>query len=130
VAAVDPKKYLFRLAVQRIDQRIQARLEETDYMTTFADSLEIQNGSNPANLTVQPATQAALRFIRDGRDLSHYVRMDVLYQAYMVAGVILLNGVTLKDWPHAPMRRLSLAGRDAYCLRSMTSLSANGRKSR
>jgi hypothetical protein len=109
---------------QRIDQRIQARLEETDYMTIFADWLENQNGCNPANLTVPPATQAALRFIRDGRDLSHYVRLDILYQAFMVAGLILLNGVTLNETTNPFLFRFPFDEKNPYGPRGSTPVQA------
>ena len=38
-----------------------------------------------------------MRFIRDGRDISQYVRLDFLFQAYFVAALILVNGITLNE---------------------------------
>jgi len=82
---------------QFLDQRIQARAAGSDYMLNFAEWLEVQNGCNPANMAVPTDTQAPVRFIRNGRDISHYVRLDVLYQAYFVAALNLINGVTLNE---------------------------------
>lgn len=82
---------------QSVDQRIHARAPGTDYMLNFAEWLDVQNGCSPANLVVPPATQAPVRFIRNGRDISHYVRLDALFQAYFVATLNLINGVTLNE---------------------------------
>ncbi|MDQ3684062.1 MAG: vanadium-dependent haloperoxidase [Acidobacteriota bacterium] len=82
---------------QRIDQRIGARAPGVDYLTGFQNWLDIQNGCVPANLAIPPAMVAPSRFIRDGRDISQYVRLDILHQAYFVAALILLNGITLNE---------------------------------
>lgn len=82
---------------QRIDQRINARAASTDYMTSFAEWLDVQNGCNPLDLAIPPDTQTPLRFIRNGRDIAQYVHLDVLYQAYFVAALILINGITLNE---------------------------------
>ncbi len=60
------------------------RAQRTDHMMGFQDWLDVQNGYAPLNLIVPPDSQVPLRFIRNGRDISHYVRLDVLYQAYFV----------------------------------------------
>lgn len=82
---------------QRVDQRINARANQIDYLTQYQAWLDNQNGCVPFSLAIPPATEAPLRFIRDGRDISQYVRLDVLYQAYFVAALILLNGITLNE---------------------------------
>jgi membrane-associated phospholipid phosphatase len=82
---------------QRVDQRIEARAPGVDYMTGFQDWLDIQNGCAPDSLLIPPDAQTPLRFIRNGRDISQYVRLDVLYQAYFVAALILINGITLNE---------------------------------
>lgn len=82
---------------QSVDQRIHARAPGSDFLTGFADWLDVQNGCIPLNLNIPPATEAPVRFIRNGRDISHYVRLDVLYQAYFVATLVLLNGITLNE---------------------------------
>lgn len=82
---------------QRVDQRIDARAAQTDYMRKFPEWLDVQNGCIPRNLIVPPDVQVPLRFIRNGRDISHYVRLDILYQAYFVAALLLINGITFGE---------------------------------
>lgn len=73
---------------QRVDQRIQTNAPGIDFMTTFAEWLDTQNGvNNTLSLTPGP-----LVFCRNGRDLAQYVHIDVLFQAYFVALLILLGG--------------------------------------
>lgn len=77
---------------QRVDQRVATNVANVDFMTNFADWLDVQNGRNPSLSTI-PAVGAPV-FVFDGRALSHYVRIDALYQAYFVAALILLgNGI-------------------------------------
>lgn len=82
---------------QRVDQRITARATGIDYLTNLGDWLDVQNGCVPSSLAIPPDTQVPLRFIRNGRDIGQYVRLDVLHQAYFVAALILLNGITLNE---------------------------------
>jgi hypothetical protein len=57
-----------------------------NYLTTEADWLDRQNGVLPSTgLTYEPL----LRYIRNGRDLSQWVHIDVLYQAYFQAALAL-----------------------------------------
>lgn len=74
---------------QRIDQRIRTTTP-VDFMTHFTSWLEVQNGYQP----MISQTPDRLVFCRNGRDLSQYVHVDALYQAYFVACLILLaNGM-------------------------------------
>jgi hypothetical protein len=57
----------------------------SDHMTSFSDWLAVQNGNVPG--TAQFANQR--RYIRNGRDLSEWVHIDVLFQAYFNACLIL-----------------------------------------
>ncbi len=82
---------------QRVDQRTNARASGTDYLIGFQQWLDNQNGCVPASLMIPPDSQVPLRFIRNGRDISQYVRLDVLHQAYFVAALILINGITLNE---------------------------------
>ncbi len=84
-----------QFGAQRLDQRIRNYAAGTDYLTQFADWLDVQDGCVP-NLRI-PFDDRGLTYIRDGRGLSQYVRLDILYQAYFVAALILLNGVTLNE---------------------------------
>ena len=57
-----------------------------DYMTTVSEYQNIQNGVPP---TRHLAFDPTFRFVRQGRDLAAYTRVDVLYQAYFVAFLVL-----------------------------------------
>jgi hypothetical protein len=73
---------------QRVDQRIQSNAPGIDFMTTFQDWLDTQNGIQ----TTAAITPGNLVFCNDGRALSQYVHVDVLFQAYFVAFLILAGG--------------------------------------
>jgi hypothetical protein len=58
----------------------------SDYMTSPDEYRLIQNGGNShRQLVIDPT----FRFIRNGRDLAAYTNVDVLYQAYFVAFLVL-----------------------------------------
>ena len=77
---------------QRIDTRIQTNQAE-DFMTTFPEWLDVQNGCNPT----RSITPGPLVFCRNGRDLSQYVHIDALFQAYFVGCLNLLGNGYLAD---------------------------------
>lgn len=69
-----------------IDQKMHTPVANIDFMTSWSDYLSIQRGNAPGNsLTFDPSK----RYIRNGRDLSQWVHMDVLYQAYFQAMLVL-----------------------------------------
>ena len=72
-----------------IDQKIRTYPSGSNYMTDPTEFLRIQNGGNPP---VQQ-TDTILRYIRNGRDLSAWVHMDILYGAYFNAMNILMTPV-------------------------------------
>lgn len=57
-----------------------------DYMTTFADYLSIQNGATPASADV---IDPVSRYMRMGRDMAQWVHIDVLFQGYFQAFLVL-----------------------------------------
>ncbi len=73
---------------QRVDQRIRTNAAGIDFMTTFAEWLDVQNGCNETTTL----TPGPLVFCRNGRDLGQYVHIDVLFQAYFVALLVLAGG--------------------------------------
>ena len=75
----------------------------TDYMQTWGEWLDVQNG---ANLMGREAylDNPAYRFITTPRDLATYVHYDALYQAYLNACLILL-GLEVPFDPDMPFRR-------------------------
>jgi hypothetical protein len=77
------------MGANTIDQRITPRPAGVDYMKTFTTWLAIQNGG--ATIEAVPAPVDPLRFIYNGRDLSHWVHIDVLWQAYYHAALLLMG---------------------------------------
>jgi len=73
---------------QRIDSRIKTVAPE-DYMTRFSDWLEVQNGCKPSN--GNDCGTGEFLYIRNGRDLGQYVHVDLPYQAYYNACLLLLG---------------------------------------
>lgn len=59
-----------------------------DFMTSPSEWLAIQNGIPPFKAF---AFDSTARYIRNGRDLSWFVRQDFSYQAYLAAALILLS---------------------------------------
>jgi hypothetical protein len=71
-----------------ITQQFQTDVAGVDFMTTFADWLAVQNGQAPfppRQLDSQP------RHLRNGRDISAYVHVDVLFEAYLNACLYLID---------------------------------------
>jgi hypothetical protein len=58
----------------------------TNYMTSVAEYQMIQNGGDSGR---QIAFDSTFRYLRNGRDLAAYTHVDVLYQGYFVAFLIL-----------------------------------------
>lgn len=71
---------------QPLTQQMVSYLPNIDYMTSFADWLTVQNG-NVTGLENQVDPQ--LRYQRCGRDLTAFTHVDVLYQAYFTALLVL-----------------------------------------
>jgi hypothetical protein len=68
-----------------IEQKLRTTLAGTDYMTTEASWLEVQNGYSQA----PDQFEATRRYLINGRDLGQWVHMDALFQAYFQACLIL-----------------------------------------
>lgn len=78
-----------------INQRITTTVPNVDYMTDFATWLAIQNGAAPVSGNVFDPT---LRYIRNGRDIGQWVHIDVLFQGYFQAFLIIAGmGVPFDD---------------------------------
>jgi len=74
-------------------QKFNTYLPGTDYLTNVAAWLAVQNGNPPSDRNFVDPTP---RYARNGRDLSAFVHVDVLYQAYFHACLWLLdNGALL-----------------------------------
>jgi hypothetical protein len=83
-------QFLWRSApfgAERVDRRMRTALPGGDQMTAYVEWLAIQNGFPPSGMT---AFDPVARYIRSGRDLAQWVHVDVLFQAYFDAMLILL----------------------------------------
>jgi hypothetical protein len=58
-----------------------------DYVTTYSDWLNIQNGGPSGTDTFDPTR----RYMRMGRDIAQWVHVDVLFQAYFQAFLVLAS---------------------------------------
>lgn len=67
---------------QYIEPRMRTIVPGLEYGTTESSWLALQNGVKPVQ---QHTYDTTLRYMRNGRDLSRWVHMDVLYQAYFQA---------------------------------------------
>ncbi len=73
-----------------IDQRVPVAKPQ-NYMTAFADWLEVQDGANVRDDADLFDAAAPRRFITYPRDVATYVHDDALYEAYLNACLILLS---------------------------------------
>lgn len=73
-----------------VDRRSRVPLPGSNFMTNYQEWLDVQNGCRPLQGTPFDATR---RYLRNGRDLGQWVHIDVLFQAYFNACLIL--GTTL-----------------------------------
>jgi len=71
-----------------IDNRMRTPAAGVDHLINYDEWLNVQRGF-PASST--PQFDPIRRYIRNGRDLSQWVHIDVLYQAYFQAMLILLT---------------------------------------
>lgn len=71
-----------------LDQRYRTPAPGIDYLSTYDEWLQIQNGVPPWR---EYTFDSQPRYIRSGRDLAEWVHYDFLYQAFLNAALILLN---------------------------------------
>src|SRR5215470_7969920 len=90
------------LGAQPLPQRYQTFLPVngggSDYLTTVSEYLLVQNGGDSGRTL---AFDPILRYVRNGRDLAAYTHVDVLYQAYFVA-LLVLTGLGAPPNPGNP----------------------------
>lgn len=81
-----------------IEQRLRTHVAGLNYMTQYAQWLSVQNGCVPS----QPEPfESVRRFIHNGRDIGQWVHIDVLFQAYFQACLILLTPVGTGSDPNS-----------------------------
>jgi hypothetical protein len=71
-----------------IGRRMRTPVAGDDYLTDYAEWLAIQNGALPPGPNQFDSTR---RYLRNGRDLGEWVHIDVLFQAYFNALLILFG---------------------------------------
>lgn len=64
-----------------VERKMWTLLPGTDHMKNFGEWLDVQNGNVPGKAQFD----SRRRYIRNGRDLSQWVHIDVLFQAYFNA---------------------------------------------
>jgi hypothetical protein len=79
-----------------VERRMRCVRPGDDHMTDFAEWLSVQNGNVPGKQSFLKVR----RHLRNGRDLAQWVHVDVLFQAYFNAGLILLTPPNSAD-PHS-----------------------------
>jgi membrane-associated phospholipid phosphatase len=72
---------------EMLDRRMTCTVAGVDFMTDFDSWLAIQKGA-PAG---SPMFDPTPRYIRNGRDLGQWVHIDVLFEAYFNAYLVLMN---------------------------------------
>jgi hypothetical protein len=70
----------------KVEQQITTTVPGINYMTSFSDWLSIQRGIPPVSGNVFDAVP---RYIRMGRDMGQWVHVDVLFQGYFQAFLVL-----------------------------------------
>lgn len=74
------------LGAQPIDQKMQTLMPGQDFMTTPNEWFRVQTGLPPVRqLMLDPVR----RYMRDGRALAAFTHIDELYQAYLIAYLVL-----------------------------------------
>ena len=73
---------------QPISQQFATFMPGIDYLTDFSSYLTVQNGGSTG---LSPVYDPVHRCLRNGRDLSAWTHVDVLYQGYFVALLVLLG---------------------------------------
>jgi hypothetical protein len=71
---------------ESVDRRMRTAQPGLDYLTSYAEWLNVQNGVATGTALLDDPVP---RFVRTGRDLALWVRRDVLVQAYFDAMLIL-----------------------------------------
>ncbi|MEO1223193.1 MAG: vanadium-dependent haloperoxidase [Pseudomonadota bacterium] len=88
---------------QVIDQRVPIADTKDDYMQTWKEWLDVQDGYKVQGCDRGQRLNCETRFICTPRDLATYVHFDALYQAYLNATLILLDMGTPFDQSFAKL---------------------------
>ena len=83
-----------------VEQRMRTTAPGVNFLTNYGEWLSVQNGAQP---TVSLQYDPVRRYIRNGRDLAQWVHIDVLFQAYFHAMLIMLAGPDADDFHSSGM---------------------------
>jgi hypothetical protein len=101
----------FAFGAVPVSQKMHTVMPGVNYMTNFSDWLAVQNGADPsANIQFDSTP----RYIRNLRDLTQWVHIDALYQAYLHACLIMLGQGTGLD-PGLPLYDSKVQAGFAQC---------------
>jgi len=101
----------FYMGANFVSQKMKTSLAGVDYMTSYQDWLDVQNGLDPAaNIRHDPVP----RYMHSLRDAGEWVHVDALYQAYLHACLILLGQGTPID-PGLPLYDSKVQAGFAQC---------------
>lgn len=92
----------YRLGAQSVSQKMRTPIPGDDYLTNYSDWLYAQNARGNVNLPNR--YDQTPRYIRNGRDLGEWVHIDLLYQAYFNAMLVLLGAGAPTD-PNNPYNK-------------------------
>lgn len=91
-----------------LQQRYDVDVAGLEFMTDYAEWLEVQRGNVPSSTVIDPTP----RYINDGRRLGSYVHVDYTYQAYLNAAQIIMGGLGINPWdPSLPYDFSATQGR-------------------
>ena len=74
---------------ETIQRRVRTTLHGDDYLTSFGDWLAAQ--VNTGHRAIPNRYDPVRRYLRNGRDLAEWAHLDVLFQPYLNAALILLG---------------------------------------
>jgi hypothetical protein len=97
--------------VQFVEQKMLTVQSGRDYMTDYAEWLSIQNGSTPSTAG---QFDPARRYIRNGRDMAQWVHIDVLFQAYFNAMLMMIAGPDPNDKDTGGGMKVPLSSANPY----------------
>lgn len=92
----------FNYGALPIEQKMRTTIPGDDYLTNYSDWLLAQNARGNAGLPNR--YDQTPRYIRNGRDLGEWVHVDLLYQGYLTAALVLLTMNAPVD-PNNPYRK-------------------------
>lgn len=97
--------------INTVDQRLNPPVAGLDFMTNYTEFLNVQNGQTPTGVE---SLNGTLRFMYTGRDISHWVHRDMLFQAYHVAAMILLDTLNVPYNPTNPYLNIAYSNQQGF----------------